>query len=237
MAERNIRPEKITKPIQLLAAWLSGLVILNGSFLTAASYLSEPSWAAGLLVIAVVVNVPLFLIALFMLQTKFRPEMQEDTFYSKYLENKFANSSSSVKPLDIQDYSSGLAEHIIKVLGPSVAGSRAPIEQAIQTSKTLELSLIAKKLRTLAELFIRPSLWPALVHKWENNSEFQAELVVLRNNGLANFTPSNPGDAELTELGKQVATVLQEQGQLFNQNNVNHWERQEKKLSKLLGEL
>lgn len=86
MNEKNIAPERITKPIQLLAAWLAGLILVNGSFLTAASLLADPPWLRMTLVIASVVNVPLFLSCLFLLQTKFRPEMQEDSFYSKYLE-------------------------------------------------------------------------------------------------------------------------------------------------------
>jgi signal transduction histidine kinase len=85
VAAQRIKPERITRPIQLLAAWLTGLVLLDGIFLTAASWLSRPTWIAGTLVVAAVVNVPLFLIAIFILQTRFRPEMQEDSFYSKYL--------------------------------------------------------------------------------------------------------------------------------------------------------
>lgn len=86
MTDPRIAPERITKPIQLLAAWLAGLILVNGSFLTAATVLSEPSWAIALLVVASALNVPIFLACLFLLQTKFRPEMQEDSFYSKYLE-------------------------------------------------------------------------------------------------------------------------------------------------------
>ncbi len=40
------------------------------------------------LVIASIINVPLFLMAIFLLQTKFRPELQEDSYYSKYLDGK-----------------------------------------------------------------------------------------------------------------------------------------------------
>ena len=42
MIEPRIQPEKITKPIQLLAAWLAGLVVVNGAFLTGASYGGGP---------------------------------------------------------------------------------------------------------------------------------------------------------------------------------------------------
>lgn len=86
MSEQKINPSQVTKPIQLLAAWLVGLILINGSFLGAAKVITAPSWASGLLVIAAVINVPIFLVLIFFLQTKFRAELQEDTFYSKHLE-------------------------------------------------------------------------------------------------------------------------------------------------------
>lgn len=87
-SSHKIPVEKVTKPIQLLAAWLTGLILIDAAFLTAANNLSEPVWAKGLLITAAIINVPLFLASIFLLQTKFRPEMQEDLFYSKYLESK-----------------------------------------------------------------------------------------------------------------------------------------------------
>ena len=82
---QEITPHKVTKPIQLLAAWLLGLVLIDGAFLGAAKALSTPSWLPAVLVIAAVCNVPLFLACIFLLQTRFRPQMQEDLFYSRYL--------------------------------------------------------------------------------------------------------------------------------------------------------
>lgn len=81
-SNQKIPVEKVTKPIQLLAAWLTGLIVVDAAFLAAANTLLGPAWAKGMLVIAAVINVPLFLISIFLLQTKFRPEMQEDSFYS-----------------------------------------------------------------------------------------------------------------------------------------------------------
>lgn len=86
MSEQQIQPHNVTKPIQLLAAWLVGLILINGSFLGAAKVITMPYWASGLLVISSVINVPLFLILIFFLQTKFRAELQEDTYYSKHLD-------------------------------------------------------------------------------------------------------------------------------------------------------
>ena len=86
--KQHIQAEKITKPIQLLAAWLIGLILIDGSFLVAAKSIEQPAWISGALVIASIVNVPIFLISIFLLQTRYRPEMQEDSFYSQYLATK-----------------------------------------------------------------------------------------------------------------------------------------------------
>lgn len=82
---QELKPHKVTKPIQLLAAWLLGLVLIDGTFLGAAKALSTPAWLPVILVIAAICNVPLFLVCIFLLQTRFRPQMQEDVFYSRYL--------------------------------------------------------------------------------------------------------------------------------------------------------
>jgi hypothetical protein len=86
--QSKIDPQKVTKPIQLLAAWLVGLIVINTGFLAAAVKIGTNHWTSGTLVIAAIINVPLFLIAIFLLQTKFRPELQEDSYYSKYLDKK-----------------------------------------------------------------------------------------------------------------------------------------------------
>lgn len=91
MQEQQIHPHKVTKPIQLLAAWLVGLIIINGLFLGTSIKLEPDSWERGALIAASIINVPVFLFALFTLQTKFRAELQEDTFYSEYLSKKTAN--------------------------------------------------------------------------------------------------------------------------------------------------
>lgn len=95
MAQPNIEPKAVTKPIQLLAAWLVGLVLVDAAFLTAASQIQQPTWASGALVVASILNVPIFLGFLFFMQTKFRPEMQEDTFYAKYLERKSTDTKKT----------------------------------------------------------------------------------------------------------------------------------------------
>jgi len=95
MSNQQINPEKVTKPIQLLAAWLIGLILIDSAFLVAAAQLKDSPYIALALTIAAIINVPLFLICLFLLQTKFRPEMQEDRYYSKYLEYQSTTKSKT----------------------------------------------------------------------------------------------------------------------------------------------
>ncbi|KPQ23808.1 MAG: hypothetical protein HLUCCA13_11755 [Halomonas sp. HL-48] len=95
--KKNIDPSKINKPIQLLGAWLAGLILVNGGFLGTAITIDNPVWVRGVLVIAAVVNVPVFLAAIFLLQTKFRPEMQEDSYYHDYLLNMSGEPKAKFK--------------------------------------------------------------------------------------------------------------------------------------------
>ena len=95
MSDNKIQPSTITKPIQLLAAWFVGLLTIDGSFLIAATQMGADRGPAIALVAAAIINVPMFLAALFLLQTKFRPELQEDSYYSTYISLK-TNQSISV---------------------------------------------------------------------------------------------------------------------------------------------
>lgn len=88
MEKSHIAPNKITKPMQLLGAWLVGLLTIDSMFLITATNMNASSWQSAALTIAAIVNVPIFIGALFLLQTKFRPELQEDSFYSTYLNNR-----------------------------------------------------------------------------------------------------------------------------------------------------
>lgn len=81
----KFKPEKITKPIQLLAVWFVGLIFIDGLFIFTSTKIEEVV-LEYFLVIASILNVPLFLYLLFKLQTKFRAELQEDSFYFKYLD-------------------------------------------------------------------------------------------------------------------------------------------------------
>jgi hypothetical protein len=97
----KIVASQVTKPIQLLAAWLVGLIAIDSTFLGASALISSPDWAAGALVVAAIANVPIFLACLFLLQTRFRPEMQEDSFYSRHLERRYSEQTQKFTTIEI----------------------------------------------------------------------------------------------------------------------------------------
>lgn len=61
------KPTSIRFPV----AWLLALVVVDGTFLWAAERIQQPSWGSAVLLIAAVINVPLFLGALLLLRAKF----------------------------------------------------------------------------------------------------------------------------------------------------------------------
>lgn len=109
MADQKIEPPKVTKPIQLLAAWLVGLVLIDGAFLSSAAIIAKPEWASGALVVSAIFNVSLFLGCLFLLQTRFRPEMQEDQYYATYLEKRYSVETARIELVEVKRSISALA--------------------------------------------------------------------------------------------------------------------------------
>lgn len=137
MNQSTIKPEKITKPIQLLGAWLAGLFSIDTCFLVAAANMSAGSWESKALTIAAIVNVPVFLIAVFLLQTRFRPELQEDSYYSSYL------SSRTNQPLTVNKEEAQLSAimHRITELENKLSSFQQPAQVAGNRLKELTIGV------------------------------------------------------------------------------------------------
>jgi hypothetical protein len=88
MPDTKIEPHKIKSPIQLLAVWFAALVLIDTALLTAATQISAHEWIAPTLVISAIAFVPIFLVCAIVMQTKFRPQLQEDSYYSEWLERR-----------------------------------------------------------------------------------------------------------------------------------------------------
>ena len=224
MSTNNLRPEKVTKPIQLLAAWLLGLVLINSSFLLAASNLTQPDWGAGALIIATIVNVPLFLISLFLLQTKFRPEMQEDTYYSEYLQRKY-NENSNAEPkepkVDTDKY--------VKEILARIEGAQQPkekekeIEEIIKRRDFENIKRQVRRSRTLSELYLHPNGWNELIDSWGEDRSFKDDLEDLQRLNLIRGSMKNLNSIRLNKFGKEIAKELEQEKALWNQiHNKRH---------------
>ena len=218
----DIVPHKITKPIQLLAAWLAGLAIVNASFLTAAGLLHSPTWLAPLLTIASVVNVPLFIVSLFLLQTKFRPEMQEDTFYSQYLERKYAPITMKSEPVDVEKQLARVADDIVKKLSANAPDKQKQVVDILKNSEIEQLAESFANSRTLSELYLDYDGWPALHEMWREDDTFQHDILSLSHSGLVNIPDGVVANTTLTELGRAVAARLERDNRLWNQSHERH---------------
>jgi Flp pilus assembly protein TadD len=68
-------------------------------FLTAAANVKEPPWAPAALLIASICFVPMFLGFVFLLQTKFRQEIQEDKYYAEQIKLNLSKQSQTIHDL------------------------------------------------------------------------------------------------------------------------------------------
>ena len=220
MSNNKIEAHKITKPIQLLAAWLVGLAIVNVTFLTAAASITQPSWVTGLLSIAAVVNVPVFVVSIFLLQTKFRPEMQEDSYYSDYLNNRqgsFQIKDSSKSSDEIRVSIEALSKKITELAESKPVDLGERVKELISDEKIIELSYKHSGSRTLSELYIRPEEWESIIEEWADSSEFKRDMDKLISDDLVVIDGENLSAAKLTDLGVSVAEHCDNENMLFAQ--------------------
>jgi hypothetical protein len=149
-APNRIEPHRITKPMQLLAAWLVGLIIVDGAFLAASVQMSVGSWERGVLVVAAIANVPVFLFALFLLQTRFRPELQEDSYYSQYLDRR-TNELVRVSRDEFFEKELVAIRAELRLLTTSSAEATVPISSTGVAARTVLVGL-NKQLRDFVEI-------------------------------------------------------------------------------------
>ncbi len=85
MTSTSIQPHLVTSPIQVVAAFLAALVLVEGSIFGAVAAMDDPEWIRATLTIAGVASIPAFVAAPFLLLTKFRPQIQGDPYYARWL--------------------------------------------------------------------------------------------------------------------------------------------------------
>lgn len=210
MDNNRIQPDKITRPLQLLAAWLTGLIIINGAYLTAAVNIKSPDWASAALIIACIIHVPLFLFCIFLLQTKFRPEMQEDQYYSLYLLKNNSKVDRSEKKVTVKKNIANQIKEELKQSKSITENTFKKISEIVDKNEFENMVYRDGGLRTLAELYIYNMNWGALVNKFKNDISFQNEIAILLNDGLITYQDDDYKTCKLTEAGLKLAKYADE---------------------------
>ena len=103
MANTELKPDKITHPFQLMAAWFVMLILLDGVLLGAACKIENPPWAASVLVIAACLFPTLAMTAVFVMLTKFRPHLQSASEYAEWLKDERSFRGQAVETLEIKE--------------------------------------------------------------------------------------------------------------------------------------
>lgn len=210
MNNQHIKPEKITKPLQLLGAWLAGLFSINSCFLFAASNMEQDSFGSLLLIVASVLNVPIFLAAVFLLQTKFRPEMQEDQYYSTYLSSKtnekvyVPKSEQKIKELEKQivTLNSNLSLLTVSDIKSQLKDIKFAINECLILSGTFEQNLKAYGIKTV-NLFgseSAPVTEVVAISTYLSNDLINEILSLVKKLGFKQYTFFDNVDEEIEEL-------------------------------------
>ena len=92
----HIEPDKITTPTKLVAAWLVCLnfLVLTYTWASMFHYVDNPQISLYYAYTAIGV-MPVFVIAVFLLQTRYRPEMLEDIYYQQVLSMRWIREMNS----------------------------------------------------------------------------------------------------------------------------------------------
>lgn len=201
--------------------------MVNASFLLGAQQITRPDWASALLVIAAVANVPIFILALFLLQTKFRPQMQEDSYYAQYLqsERQFNVVPKATTAEVVENEIVQTAEKIVKSLGPTVKGKEKPVAEILRESQNDLMLAKHSGSRTLAELYVSPHTWTEIVNLWSQDESFIRDVEGLLEDGLIEKKYKGYKNCKLTDLGNLIAKLAEERGLLFSQRKNIIWER------------
>ncbi|NKC13034.1 MAG: hypothetical protein GKR94_12770 [Gammaproteobacteria bacterium] len=222
MAKQKFSPEKITSPIQLLAVWFVSLIALDGAFLGAAATITAPDWLLVVLVVAAVLNVPIFLGCMFLLQTRFRAELQSDEHYSTYIAQRRERAESLADEvrglmdeagLDLQRLVQGvrLSDEVVDSIRPLIEELADSIRSLERTS---DHSVDSESLLTLAHGELVVGNWLAgaeILERYAQSRPHDCEANYLRGVAFANDRDGKRTDrASLRAYNDTIAFLPEE---------------------------
>lgn len=189
-----IRPERITKPFQVLAAWLGTLILVDTAFLYAAARI-QSAWLPHALVLAAIFNVWLFLWTMYNMQTKYRPEMQGDEYYSDYLKSHDAEKKSEL--------------HIVEATDEIMNKTSLPKKCRPVVEKVLDEQVIKEELSSrfgrspvMRHLFHKKDGdWESFCDRWRGKDVFERDIFSCLEAGMIRIPDGRLRKAELTDKG------------------------------------
>ncbi len=98
----SIPPHKITQPFQLLAAWMVGMILIVGELIYA-SLSTTREWQSITYTVSAIILTLIFIRVIFLLQTRFRPEMQDAQHYQEIWMATRGQEINKSKSLDIKE--------------------------------------------------------------------------------------------------------------------------------------
>lgn len=147
--------------------------------------------------------------------------MQEDSYYSDYLNSKQGGTSIKEVPKSsdgIKKSIDELSERIARLADSDPANFNEKVKELISDEKVVELSYRHFNSRTLSELYLRPQEWRCLIDEWREDSAFKRDFDQLVSDDLIVIDGDDLSGAKLTELGVSVAKYCDNESMLFAQN-------------------
>lgn len=147
--------------------------------------------------------------------------MQEDTYYSKWLERKYSSSSIPLKAVDTEEQFLRLANEIVTRVTASIPNKQEQVVRLLKDSEIAQMTERFKSSRSLSELHLYHDEWPLIHEVWRGSAELEKDIAALSAAGLILVPDNVVCNAQLTSLGRAVAEELESQGRLWNQQENN----------------
>lgn len=146
--------------------------------------------------------------------------MQEDTFYSKYLEKRYQSIDIDDSQLVHKEDLEKTARLIVEEVNKNKGADETKIVETILQEKNIEyIKVNIQNSRALSQLFLYPEKWNELVDKWKNDKAFNNDILRLRLNGAIDGKEDDLYSITLTDIGRDIATSLKNEGILWNQKH------------------
>lgn len=190
MAQPDIKADKINSPIQLMAAWFVMLILISGVLLGAAASIEKPDWAAGYLVFFTTVIIVAVITLVFLMLTKFRPNLQDGKEYAEWLKEQGQYSDGLVKEQPAGGQNRLIKQKLEQIKQSTIDKKAIPVIDKLEDSILYSASVLDMKgaeliINELSEIGIESTIYES--RDGEKESLFENCSIWLGSNIPANI--------------------------------------------------